>query len=205
MKDAVNILISSVGGQGGLTLSRIIATAAVLDGYSVRTGETLGMAQRYGSVLSFIRVGREVYSPIFSKKQADYLLGLELVESLRALDYLRDVGLAIVADEYKPPISASIDTKLALDRTTVSKQLESVLGSRLVIVPARSLALKAGSYRALNVVLLGVFNAITRLFKHDSVIEAIKTVLPGRAGEISVRAYGEGLEFARSVRDASPI
>ncbi|MEM4775425.1 MAG: 2-oxoacid:acceptor oxidoreductase family protein, partial [Sulfolobales archaeon] len=81
MVKTVNIAIASVGGQGGLTLSRVLAVAAVLDGLSVRTGETLGMAQRYGSVVSYVRIGTRVLSPTFSDGEGDYLLGLELLET----------------------------------------------------------------------------------------------------------------------------
>jgi len=128
LRGVVNILIASVGGQGGLTLSRIIAEASVIQGLSVRTGETLGMAQRFGSVLSFVRVGERVLSPIFGRGEADYLLGLELVETLRAIEYLRDSGLAIAANEYKPPVSSSLKPSPAWSRDSVARALREVLG-----------------------------------------------------------------------------
>jgi Pyruvate/2-oxoacid:ferredoxin oxidoreductase gamma subunit len=94
-RKVVNILIASVGGQGGLTLARVLAEAAVMSGWSVRTGETLGMAQRYGSVVSYVRLGLgvEVRSPTFTPGEADYLLGLELFESLRNIHYLSENGV----------------------------------------------------------------------------------------------------------------
>mgnify|MGYP001773234268 CR=1 FL=1 len=74
-----NILIASVGGQGGLTLGRILAVASILQGLSVKTSETLGMAQRYGSVVGYVRIGEKIYSPLFGPGEADYLLGLSLI------------------------------------------------------------------------------------------------------------------------------
>uniref|UniRef100_A0A7J3XY03 Indolepyruvate oxidoreductase n=1 Tax=Thermogladius calderae TaxID=1200300 RepID=A0A7J3XY03_9CREN len=195
MSGVVNILIASVGGQGGLTLSRIIAEASVIQGLSVRTGETLGMAQRFGSVLSFVRVGERVLSPIFGRGEADYLLGLELVETLRAVGYLRNSGLAIAADEYKPPVSSSLRPAPAWSKDSVARALREVLGDRLHFIPARRLAVKAGSHRAINAVLLGVLNASAQLFTHRVVEEAISRVLHGKAVEISVKAYYEGFNL----------
>jgi indolepyruvate ferredoxin oxidoreductase beta subunit len=199
LRGVVNILIASVGGQGGLTLSRIIAEASVIQGLSVRTGETLGMAQRFGSVLSFVRVGERVLSPIFGQGEADYLLGLELIETLRAARYLREKGLAIAADEYKPPVSGSLRPSPAWSRDSVAMTLREVLGDRLLLIPARSLAVKAGSHRAINAVLLGVLNASAQLFSHRVVEEAISRVLHGKAGEISVKAYYEGFNLYKGL------
>ena len=195
MRGVVNILIASVGGQGGLTLSRIIAEASVIQGLSVRTGETLGMAQRFGSVLSFVRVGERVLSPIFGQGEADYLLGLELVETLRAVGYLRNSGLAIAADEYKPPVISSLRPAPGWSKDSVARSLKEVLGDRLLFIPARRLAVKAGSHRAINAVLLGVLNASAQLFTHRVVEEAISRVLHGKAAEISVKAYYEGFNL----------
>jgi indolepyruvate ferredoxin oxidoreductase beta subunit len=197
----VRILIASVGGQGGLTLARIIAEAAVVSGLSARTGETLGMAQRYGSVVSYVQVGTEVYTPKFLPGEADYLVGLELVEALRNIHYLKESGAALVADEYRPPFTMSSERPLS----TRAEILEALKTStpRLLVVPARRLAVEAGSARALNMVMLGALNATSKLFKHSVVEEAIKRVLPPRAVEVSIKAYYSGFKYAESLLEPS--
>jgi len=192
----LRVLIASVGGQGGLTLSRILAEAAVRSGLSVRTGETLGMAQRYGSVTSFVRIGRRVYSPIFGPGEADALVGLELTEALRNLPYLKPCGLLIVADEYRPPSMASITGK-APSRSTLISELSR---HGALIVPARDMAVEAGSPRALNMVVLGVLNASLGLFRHEVVEETARSVLRGDAAEKSIKAYYKGYEWLTSAR-----
>lgn len=198
MKRPVNLIIASVGGQGGLTLSRVIATAGVKQGYSVRTGETLGMSQRYGSVLSFVRLGGEVYSPLVKPGDADYLLGLELIESLRRIYFLKEEGVAILADTIRAPVSASLRGGV-----TRSEVIEKLYSSRrkVVLIRADELARASGNPRALNVVLLGAFHAISGIFPTNLLIEAIREVLPGTRGEASVRAflkgYEEGLRIAQ--------
>jgi indolepyruvate ferredoxin oxidoreductase beta subunit len=193
---AVNILVASVGGQGGLTLARVIAEAAVISGMSVRTGEILGMAQRYGSVVSYIRLGEKVLSPLFSEGEADYLLGLELFEAARNLSYLSPQGLAILADEYRPPLQASLSGKQYTKSELIAK-IRSIVHNTIV-VPARSIALSsAGTPRAINMVLLGVLNAKTNLFSEDAVVKAISEVLAGRAREASISAYRAGVLYAQ--------
>jgi len=193
-----NILIASVGGQGGLTLSRVLAVAAVLDGKSVITGETLGMAQRFGSVVSYVRIGSETHSPLFNVGSADVILGLEMIEALRNLHYLREGGWVILADELKPPISSSLgiernlgkDELINLIRTKVRE-----LRSNAIFIPARQLAIEAGNYRAINMVILGAFNKKFGLLTDSSIRKAISQLLPGRIGEISVKAYIAGKSF----------
>lgn len=195
----VNVLIASVGGQGGLTLSRTLAIASVLSNYSVRTGETLGMAQRFGSVLSFVRVGveGEVYSPLFGLGEADYLICLELIECVRALKYLScEGGYAVVSNEVKPPISASLSGSKPTPEDELVSKIEGCVGSNLAVVPARDIALKSGSVRASNMVLLGVFNYVSKLFKDEMVEEALKNLFKGNALETSLKAYYEGKTWA---------
>lgn len=195
MKRVVNILIASVGGQGGLTLSRIIARAAILEGYSVKTAETLGMAQRYGSVMGLIRVGSSVKSPLFDPGEADYILGLELTETLRRLHYVSSSGLVIVADEYKPSYTQSV-THPSLKTEDIILEIKS-LWPRTIIVPARKLAEKAGSVRALNVVILGAFNAISNLLSTGSIKTAIREVLTEQAALTSIKAYELGYSYSQ--------
>lgn len=189
------IVIASVGGQGGLTLSRVLAAVAVLMGYSVRTGETLGMSQRYGSVVSYVKIGGEVYSPLIEPGSAHYLIGLELLESLRRVNYLRPDGVALVADILKPPVYSSLRGGLSRKRV-----IEELLGvhRETYVIPATELAAKAGNKRAINMVMLGVLTHLTGLLSEDSVIRAVEMILPDRAVESSIKAYRLGFEYASS-------
>jgi len=198
-KKVTNILIASVGGQGGLTLSRAIAIAAVMKGYSVKTGESLGMAQRFGSVVSYVRIGEGVRAPIFGVGDADYLIGLELTETVRNMQYLRQGGLAVVSDELKPPLSASLGLARSLSREELIGDLKNNL-KNLVLVPAKELAIKADNPRAANMVLLGVFNELTKLIDDASIKAAIMMLLPGRRGESSVQAFELGKEWVKSIK-----
>ncbi|MEM0486797.1 MAG: indolepyruvate oxidoreductase subunit beta [Sulfolobales archaeon] len=192
MVKTVNIAIASVGGQGGLTLSRVLAVAAVLDGLSVRTGETLGMAQRYGSVVSYVRIGARVFSPTFSESEGDYLLGLELLETARALRLLKPSGLVIVSDTIRPPVSASLNREV-YDKNKLVDYIRSY--ARTLVVPAQKLATEVGNPRAANMVLLGVFHRHQDLITDTSMRKAISEVVPPKWLESSLRAFELGLSF----------
>lgn len=200
MRRRVNIIIASVGGQGGLTLSRVIAVAGVKQGYSVRTGETLGMSQRYGSVLSFVRLGDEVHSPLIKPGDADYLLGLELIESLRRIHFLKESGVAVLANIIRVPVGVSL--RGGISRDEVVRRLPGS-GKKVVMIQAEELARVSGSPRAMNMVLLGAFHAISGVLSTEILIEAIREVLPGARGEASVKAfllgYEEGLKLCEGV------
>jgi len=188
----VNVAIVSVGGQGGLTLSRVLAVAAVLDGLSVRTGETLGMAQRYGSVVSYVRIGRSVLSPTFSDGEGDYLLGLELLETARALRLLKLGGLVIVSDTIRPPISASLNREV-YDKNKLLDYIRSY--AETLVVPAQELATKAGNPRAANMVVLGVFHKSQNFITDASIRKAIAEVVPPKWLESSLKAFEFGLSL----------
>ncbi|MEZ0394196.1 MAG: indolepyruvate oxidoreductase subunit beta [Desulfurococcaceae archaeon] len=198
----VNVLVASVGGQGGLTLSRVIAVAAVLEGLSVRTGETLGMAQRYGAVVSFVRLGKRVESPTFGPGEADYLIGLEIVEALRNLHYLSSSGVLVTADELRAPYTMSFERPRAT-RDEIIKELVSRRPNALVL-PARKVAAESGNPRAMNMVLLGAFHAISGLLRTESLEEAIRAVLPPRAVATSIEAFRRGFQLASSLSGGIP-
>lgn len=203
-----NILISSVGGQGGLTLSRVIALSAVISGYYVRTGETLGMAQRFGSVVSYVRVGigREVYSPLFSFNEAHYIVCMEVLECARALKYLRDDGIIVLDKTIKPPASMSLAGKNSAFREQVIKQIIDVVGpEKVIVVPARDIASSLGNPRGANMVLLGVLNRISGLFDNEKIEEAISNFFEGRARELSLTAYREGYKYVNQQRASNTV
>ena len=176
-----NILIASVGGQGGLTLSRVLAAAAVEAGLSVRTGETLGVAQRFGSVVSYVRIGRNVHSPIFQPGEADYMIALELVEAIRNLHMLRKDGLIVAADTVKPPVSSSIGEAWNPRREELVEML-SKADATLIIAPAAQIAARMGNPKAANMVLLGILNYEAGILPHQAVEKAIRTILQGEKG-----------------------
>lgn len=193
-----NILVSSVGGQGGLTLSRVLATASVLSGYSVRTGETLGMAQRFGSVVSYVRIGiaKEVYSPLFDIGEAHYMVCMEIIECARSLKYLSGNGLLILDKEIKPPTSMTVTGSGPGVKEELLKRIKEVVGSdRLLLVPAKEIALRLGAPRTANMVLLGALNSVSKLFKDEIIAEAITYSLSSKAVKPSILAYNEGVNY----------
>lgn len=195
-KKNLNILIASVGGQGGLTLSRVIAAAAVAEGLSVRTGETLGMAQRFGSVMSFVRLGEKVTSPLFGPGEADVFIGMELVESLRRIHYLRDGGVAVVALTLKPPVSSSLGIAPRPRKEELVEELRKAVPS-VRFVDAVEEAKKVGNYRAANMVLLGYVNGLVGMLRDESVEAGISAILRPKAVETSIRAYYRGKELVK--------
>ncbi|MEO0104853.1 MAG: 2-oxoacid:acceptor oxidoreductase family protein, partial [candidate division WOR-3 bacterium] len=98
--NTINIIICGIGGQGVLLLSDILGEVAMENGFLVKKSEVKGMAQRGGSVISHLRFGEEVYSPLIPLKEADFLLSMEKLEALRYLDYLKEDGILITDNFY---------------------------------------------------------------------------------------------------------
>jgi indolepyruvate ferredoxin oxidoreductase beta subunit len=194
-KTMFNLVIAGVGGQGGLTLSRIIADAAVHTGYSVRTGETLGMAQRGGSVLSFVRIGKAVRSPLFALRTADALIGLEALEAVRASTYVKPGGLILVDPVMK-------DTLTTLTKRDVYPPLSGLMerltatGGFVHSMPASAEASRLGNPKSANVLMLGAFCAYVDILPVSSVEESMVRVL-GCRGAPAVKVFRKGIEIAR--------
>ncbi|MDR1734711.1 MAG: indolepyruvate oxidoreductase subunit beta [Oscillospiraceae bacterium] len=154
MSNTMNILICGVGGQGTVLLSRILCELAVRRQFRVRAGETIGMAQRGGSVTSHVRFGTESpSSPLISTGQADVLLAFEPAEALRMLPLLSPSGTMVVADRPLQPVTATL--KGGYDPANVLQTLSDGVGPRLHILPVDTLQTALGTLRPLNVALLG--------------------------------------------------
>jgi len=183
-----NILISGVGGQGVLLTSKVIAEAALLSGLDVKQSEVHGMAQRGGSVLSQVRFGDKVFSPIVTEGDADLLIGFEPLETARYLHFLKDDGVAIYNTRPIHTIGVSIAAE------TYPADMNDVIKSRVkTVVPfdGTQLAVAAGDKRTLNLVLLGA--ALTFLpLKEAFVLEAIKNTVPKKVLEINQQAFAAG-------------
>jgi len=183
-----NILISGVGGQGVLLTSKIIAEAALLQGLDVKQSEVHGMAQRGGSVLSQVRFGKKVFSPIVSEGEADLLIGFEPLETARYIHYLKDDGAVI----YNTRPIGTIGVSIAAEKYPVD--IDDVIKSRIkTILPfdGTRLAVAAGDKRMLNLVMLGASLKFLPL-KESVIIDAIVNTVPKKVLEINQRAFAAG-------------
>ena len=183
-----NILISGVGGQGVLLTSKIIAEAALLEGLDVKQSEVHGMAQRGGSVLSQVRFGDKVYSPIVSEGEADLLIGFEPIETARYLHYLRDDGTVI----YNTRTIGTIGVSIAVEKYPADVN-EVIRGHARTVVPfdGTKLAVGAGDKRTLNLVLLGAALKFLPL-KESVILDAIVNTVPRKILDVNQKAFAAG-------------
>ena len=148
-----NCLLCGVGGQGVVLASRLIAFAAMEKGNFVRTTETIGMAQRGGSVVSHVRMGEQVHSPLIPEREADVILAFEPGEAVRCLPYLKKGGLVITNHRIVKPVTASLGGSSYRAEEMLSFLNEKA--GRLIVIDGGELCRRAGSPKALNTVLLG--------------------------------------------------
>ena len=146
-------LLCGVGGQGVVLASKLIAYAAMEQGKFVRTTETIGMAQRGGSVVSHVRMGTEVHSPLIPLKSADMLLAFEPAEAVRCLLYLKEGGTVIVSSKAVKPVTATLSGS-TYEGTEMLEYLKKNV-ENLAILDGEEICRQAGSSRVLNVALLG--------------------------------------------------
>ena len=148
-----NCLLCGVGGQGVVLASKLIAHAALDKGMFVRTTETIGMAQRGGSVVSHVRMGGDIHSPLIPKGQVDVMMAFEPAEAVRNLDYLKKDGIVIVNKKAVQPVTAT----LSQNRYEGSEMLQylSAHVEHLFLVDGEDVCRQVGSAKVLNVALLG--------------------------------------------------
>lgn len=192
-----SIIIVGVGGQGTLLASKILSTAAVNKGLFVRTSETIGMAQRGGSVSSHVRIGAEKLSPVISGGRADLLLGFELSESLRVLPKLARGAKAVINLDKIVPTNVALGRGVYLEEEYLSHLKQNIEAP--LFITGSQLAVKAGNARSLNIVLLGVAIGAGMLpFSESEMKEALKASVKPKTLEVNMRAFEEGLAEGRS-------
>lgn len=183
----MNIMIVGVGGQGTLLASRILGNTVVSEGYDVKVSEVHGMSQRGGSVVTYVKFGDKVYSPIVDKGEADIILAFETLEAYRALPFLKKGGKMIVNTQEIDPMPVI---------TGAAKYPENIIGklnskANLTSVDALALAEAAGNIKAVNVVLIGVMAKNTDI-AYEKWIETIKSTVPEKFLEINLKAFELG-------------
>ncbi|HXK72704.1 MAG TPA: indolepyruvate oxidoreductase subunit beta [Clostridia bacterium] len=187
-----SIVIAGVGGQGTLLASRLIGEAATSKGYDVKVSEVHGMAQRGGSVITYVRYGDEVISPIIPLGEADVLIAFEQLEALRWLKYLKKGGLLISSTQKIDPMPV-ITSKMEYPDDIVEVLSEKV--ENCIFIDALSLAVKAGSTKAVNSILIGRMAKDSDIDK-DTWIKALKKIAPLKFIDLNIIAFELGYNFS---------
>ncbi len=188
MKNGKSVMIVGVGGQGTLLASRLLGAAMVAEGYDVKVSEVHGMSQRGGSVVTYVRYGEKVYSPIIEEGEADIVLAFEQLEAARYLPYLKKDGIVVVNTQKMDPMP------VVTGSTTYPEGLLEDMkkkGARVLALDALSLAEEAGSAKAVNVVLIGAM-AKSLGGEQEVWLKAIEETVPAKFLEMNRKAFALG-------------
>jgi indolepyruvate ferredoxin oxidoreductase beta subunit len=183
-----SIMIVGVGGQGTLLASRIIGNMAITKGYDVKMSEVHGMAQRGGSVVTYVKYGDKVYSPIIPKGEADIILAFEQLEAYRWLPYLKKNGKLIMNTQKIDPMPVIIG-----QQNYPENIIEKIKNLNVDVIPIDALkfALQAGSVKTVNVVLIGLLAKYTDICKEDW-MKAIEQTVPSKFLDVNKTAFALG-------------
>lgn len=188
MNDVKSVLIVGVGGQGTLLASRLLGNALLSRDYDVKVSEVHGMSQRGGSVVTYVRYGQSVSSPIIEQGEADLILSFEALEAARFLPYLKKDGKIIVNTQQIDPMP--VVTGNAVYPEDVIGQIKS-LGVEVISADALSLAEQAGSVKAVNVVLMGMLAKQTDIEKQVW-LDTVEQTVPLKFLELNLKAFELG-------------
>lgn len=189
--NTVNIMIVGVGGQGTLLASRILGNMTIASGYDVKISEVHGMAQRGGSVVTYVRYGKQVAEPIVEEGQADVLIAFERLEALRYAHFLKKDGTLIVNDQRIDPMT--VVTGAAEYPENIIEKLAKKYS--VVSVDAMAEAEKLGNTRVFNTIILGV--AAARMeFDKEVWIKTIEEVVPPKTVELNIKAFEQGYSLS---------
>jgi indolepyruvate ferredoxin oxidoreductase beta subunit len=188
----LSVMIAGVGGQGTLLTSQVLGAAALKAGYDVKMSEVHGMAQRGGSVITYVRIGEKVDSPVIEKGGADILLCFEKLEALRWIDYAKQDGTIIVNEQRIDPMPVIIGSaKYPEDITEeLSKNFPNVIP-----VKALDAARQLGNIKVLNIVMLGIMAKSTDIpveIWHEAIRETVKE----KFVELNIKAFDKGYQMA---------
>ena len=183
-----NIMIVGVGGQGSLLASKMLGKLLLSQGYDVKVSEVHGMSQRGGSVVTYVRYGEKVYSPIIDKGTADFIISFEKLEAARWVPYLKKGGKIIMSTQEIDPMPVIIGAAQYPENLVEKMQ---AAGADVDAIDALDLAMQAGSSKAVNLVLMG------RLSKYfdatqEAWMEAMEACVPPKFLELNKKAFALG-------------
>ncbi len=187
-----DILIAGVGGQGTILTGRVIAALALSEGLDVKTAETHGMAQRGGSVITHVRIGEKVYSPLIPQGDGDILLSFEKMEALRWLPYLASTGTVIVNTQELEPLP--VLTGQAEYTEGILEAIESNV-ARLIAVDALSIDPVSRNPKMVNTFLLGILARIMP-FEKEKWLKVMEQEIKAKLVDINKQSFEAGWQFA---------
>ena len=190
MKETKNIMIVGVGGQGSLLASKLLGYLLLKQGYDVKVSEVHGMSQRGGSVVTYVRYGEKVYSPVIDRGEADFIVSFELLEAARWLPYLKKDGQIVTNTQTIDPMPV-ITGAAEYPEDLVEKMRAQ--GAKVDALDCLSLAREAGSPKAVNIVLLGRLSHYFDL-PEEAWNDALSANVPAKLLEVNKRAFALGKE-----------
>ena len=187
-----NIMIVGVGGQGSLLASRILGNAAQKLNYDVKVSEVHGMSQRGGSVVTYVKYGEKIYSPVICKGEADIIIAFEQLEALRWLPYLKKGGIIITSTHKINP--APVITGAMEYPKDIIKAIADT-GIKVIGVDAFDLAQQAGTDKASNVVLIGVLAKMMKESVGKNIyVEALRESISPKLFDVNLAAFNLGYD-----------
>lgn len=188
-----DILICGIGGQGTVLVSKIIAAASAETGYSVHSAETIGMAQRGGSVTSHVRIGGSVFSPLIPCGNADMLLAFEPAEAVRNLRYLKKDGVAVVNTVATKPVTESLRASGYEGGEMVAYLREKC---RCIFVNAEEACKPFGSIKYFNILLLGIACGTGLLgLSRETILAQMNRIIPEKFRAVNTEAFHAGYDL----------
>ena len=189
--EAKNIMIVGVGGQGSLLASKLLGRLLLTKGYDIKVSEVHGMSQRGGSVVTYVRFGDKVYSPVIDKGQADYIVSFELLEAARWTEYLKPGGRIVTNTQQINPMP--VITGAAEYPEGLADQMRAA-GIDVDAFDALSLAEQAGSTKAVNIVLMGHLSNYFADFSEEEWRTALEQSVPAKFLALNQKAFTLGRE-----------
>ena len=185
MMKTKNIMIVGVGGQGSLLASKLLGHLLLSQGYDVKVSEVHGMSQRGGSVVTYVRYGEKVYSPVIDRGEADFIVSFEVLEAARWMPYLKEGGVIVTNTQQIDPMPV-ITGAATYPEDLVRKMKEA--GAQVDALDCLGLAEEAGSAKAVNIVLLGRLSHYFDI-PQEAWDESLRAIVPARFLEMNQKAF----------------
>lgn len=187
--DTKNIMIVGVGGQGTLLASKMLGFVLLQQGYDVKVSEVHGMSQRGGSVVTYVRYGKKVYSPVIDKGEADVIISFEKLEAARWLEFLKKDGTIITNTQEVEPMPV-ITGAAAYPENLIEKM--QAAGAKVDVKDFLSIAQEAGSAKAVNIALMGRLSTYFPEISDEQWQDAIEKIVPPKFLDLNRKAFEVG-------------